>query len=258
MLPALDYSNPKPINEQISDWMRVNIIAGLWPNNYQLQAESNLAAALKVSRGTIRKAIENLISEQLLTRVHGKGTFVQQPLVLEQKPQGRIAGFSRDLTSKGIPFETIVHLQEVVNPRPSIAHILAISAENRILHMERSRIVRGKPVVFVENHLVYSFCPGIEEDNFVNNPLYTTLEGKYKLELDWARRTYRAVTADSKISKYLEINIGAPVMYLEELYHLAGNRPVEFTRAWINAEIFHITTKIKRSDEIKDPNSLYK
>lgn len=258
MLPTLDHSTPLPINEQISDWMRSNINAGLWPTNHQLRSESDLAAKLNVSRGTIRKAIETLIYEQLLVRIHGRGTFVQQGLVLEQNPQGRIAGFSRDLISKGIPFLTTVFINEVTNPEPDIAQLLSITPEDKIFHLERTQVVQEKPVVLVENHIIYDYCEGIEEDDFTKKPLYSTLEKKYKFKLDWARRTYRAMIADKKIAGSLEIKIGAPVMYLEELYHLVGDQPVEYTKAWIDAELFHITTQINRADEKNDTFNIYR
>ena len=38
-------------------------------------------------------------------------------------------------------------------------------------------------------------------------------------------------------------------MYLEELYHTENDRPVEFTKAYIDADIFFISTKITRADE---------
>ncbi|NOZ00134.1 MAG: GntR family transcriptional regulator, partial [Chloroflexi bacterium] len=65
MLLKIDPSSPVPINEQIAQWMRQNILSGKWPRNQKLQSESDLAANLKVSRGTIRKAIETLIDERL-------------------------------------------------------------------------------------------------------------------------------------------------------------------------------------------------
>jgi len=254
----LDHSSPVPVNEQISDWMRQNILTGAWSNNQKLQSESDLAERLQVSRGTIRKAIETLIDEHLLVRTHGKGTFVQQLLVLEQKPTGRIAGFSRDLISRGIPYRTKVFLNEVKNPETEIAQKLSISPEDKIFHLKRLRIVQEKPVVYVENHIVCSYCRGIEEIDFAEQPLYTTLEDEFDFNLDWAQRTYRSMVADEIIAKTLELEVGAPVAYLEELYHLVGDIPVEYTKAWIDAEVFYITTRIKREEEKRDTPVIFR
>jgi GntR family transcriptional regulator len=199
-----------------------------------------------------------LIAENQLVRIHGKGTFVQQKLILEQQPMGRIAGFSRDLVSRGIPFETKVFHQEIMKPSTEIARLLSLDQDESIFHIKRLRIIQEKPIVYVENHVAHNCCEGIEEIDFEKEALYSVLENEFEFKLDWARRTYHAKIADQVIAKRLELEIGAPIMYLEELYHLIGDQPVEFTKAWINAEVFHITTRIRREDEKKEPPEIYR
>lgn len=258
MLPNLDFEGPIPINEQISEWMRQNILTGTWPKNHQLKSETDLAQELQVSRGTIRKAIAVLLDEDLLLRIHGKGTYVKTNLVLEQQPTGRLAGFSRDLISRGIPFSTEVLQKEIISPSPAIATLLSLKQNETIFHMYRLRIVHQKPVLMIENHIIYNYCKGIEEIDFSKQQLYATLEDRYNFELDWASRTYKAKIADEHIASNLAIDIGAPIIYLEELYHLIDDIPVEYTKAWIDAEVFHITTLIKREDEKRDPPGIYR
>jgi GntR family transcriptional regulator len=82
--------------------------------------------------------------------------------------------------------------------------------------------------------------------------LYKTLEEEYRFNLDWARRTYKAAAANKEVARLLEIEPGAPIMYIEELYHLVGDVPVEYTKVWINAEVFEISTIIRREEEKRD------
>ena len=155
MLPKIDHSSHSPINEQIAQWMRQNILSNHWSQDLKLPSEDDLASNLKVSRGTIRKAIETLIDERLLIRIHGKGTFVDNHLVFEQQPAGRIAGFSRDLISRGIPFSTDVLLSEIIVPNTEVSDLLSLKPKQKIYHLKRLRIVRNNPVIFVENHIVH-------------------------------------------------------------------------------------------------------
>jgi len=255
---TIDFSGPTPINEQISQWMRQNILSGAWPENYKLKSETDFSRELNVSRGTIRKAIESLIEEGLLIRAHGKGTFVKTNILFEQIPNGMVAGFSRDLINRGIPYSTEVLMQEIIPPPEKIARLLAIKTSDLIFHMKRLRKVHQKPIMIIENHIIYKRCKGLEKTDFSTTQLYNTLETKFGFDFDWARRTYKATIADEPLAKMLEIEQGSPVMYLEELYHLTGDIPAEFTRAWINADVFHITTRIKREDEKKDPARIYR
>lgn len=252
MTAEIDFSGPVPINEQIAELMRDNIFSGEWPKDYKLKSETDLSELYNVSRGTIRKAIEILIDEGLLVRIHGRGTFVKTNILLEQSPNGRIAGFSRDLLLRGIPFSTDIQLAEVIHPPPHIAKILLLKPDEYIFHLKRLRKILHRPVLVIENHLNYQLCEGVEKINFSKEQLYTTLESKFGIQFDWARRTYKAQIADENLAKILNIRVGSPVMYLEELYHVVGDVPVEFTKAWANADIFHITTRINRRDEKRD------
>ena len=121
--PALDRTGPTPLHAQIKDWIKGQIESGAWPPRFKLKAEVDLAAELNVSRGTVRKAIADLIAEGLLTQTHGRGTFVS-PHVVEQPLADRLVTFSEDLISKGIPFETKVLEQAVVQAQGRVAAML--------------------------------------------------------------------------------------------------------------------------------------
>lgn len=99
---------------------------------------------------------------------------------------------------------------------------------------------------------------GNRKNDFTKKQLYVTLEKEFDFNFDWARRTYISKIANNKIAELLQIEVGAPIMYLEELYHLENDIPAELTRAWINAEVFHITTLIKREDEKRDLMGIYR
>src|SRR5690606_18672936 len=73
---AICRTAPEPINVQIARAVRERIATGAWPAHYKLPAEPDLARALGVNRGTVRKALAGLIEEGLLVQSRGRGTFV--------------------------------------------------------------------------------------------------------------------------------------------------------------------------------------
>lgn len=257
MGPEIDRESPTPIFEQITNWMREKILSGEWENNHKLIAETDLADELNVSRGTVRKAIEALISQRLLVRIHGKGTFVKNQLLLEQKPNWRLAGFSRDLISRGIPYSTEILTSEVIRPALDVRDLLKLKPDDLIFHMFRLRKIDDQPVLLIENHLKYNGCQGVEAVDFSKKQLYVTLEDEFGIKFDWSRRTYKAVTADEKIGKFLQLPKHSPLMYLEELYHDTENVPIEYTRAWFDAQVFHIKAIIRREEEKQEQPGIY-
>ena len=66
----------QPLYLQLRDALAERIARGEWKPGTVLPAEGNLARELGVSTGTVRKALDLLESEHLLSRRQGRGTFV--------------------------------------------------------------------------------------------------------------------------------------------------------------------------------------
>ena len=72
------YSSPsfKPLYDQIKVLLTQSLIGGEWRPGEMIPSEIDLAVRYKVSQGTVRKAIDELAAENILSRRQGKGTFV--------------------------------------------------------------------------------------------------------------------------------------------------------------------------------------
>src|ERR671933_190903 len=74
--PAEARPEARPLYLQARDLLKRRIIDGVWPPGHYLPSEMRLADELKVSLGTIRRAMEKLVPQGLLERLHGRGTRV--------------------------------------------------------------------------------------------------------------------------------------------------------------------------------------
>ncbi len=241
-------SAPIPIFQQIQDWMRAQIASGQWPQHYKLPSEYDLAAELAVNRGTVRKAIAQLISEGLLTTIHGRGTFVSS-LEIEQRLAERLVAFSEELLGKNIEFETRVLGKVVQQPSQKIASLLSLPADVLELSLTRVRLVHDQPLALLQNHVRCDICPGIEQIDFTKYRLFQSLENDFKLKLGWGRRLFEARTADEKVAAALGISPGDPVMYLEQVVYLQDDTPVEFSEVWFRGDHFRLSAVVTRTQE---------
>jgi DNA-binding GntR family transcriptional regulator len=250
--PDLIRSGPTPIFEQIKSWIRLQIQQGVWPEHFQLKSETDLADAWGVSRGTIRKAITDLIGEGLLVRIHGRGTFVASGR-LEQPLAERLVAFSEDLISKSINFETEVMECSVILAPPRIASLLNITIADRVLVLKRVRSVAGAPLILLHNYVVYDLCPAIEQIDFHRYRLFETLEDRYGLKLDWGRRYFEAQVASPELARYLGIDVYDPVMSLEQLVYLDDGTVIEFSDVWLRGDRFRLSATVRR-DGLTNPS----
>jgi len=90
--------DPAPLYMQLQKILRDAIVSRVISPEAAIPPERDLAEEYGVSRLTVRKAIEGLVSEGLITRRRGAGTFVA-PRV--EKSFSKLSSFSEDMISRG-------------------------------------------------------------------------------------------------------------------------------------------------------------
>src|SRR6266699_910370 len=75
MLASNRFAN-RPLYLQLRDALAERIASGAWKPTATIPNESDLAREFGVSAGTMRKALDLMAAERLLTRRQGRGTFV--------------------------------------------------------------------------------------------------------------------------------------------------------------------------------------
>lgn len=244
--PQLDRTGPVPIHAQIKLWMEDEIRTGVWPPRFKLRAEVDLAQDLHVSRGTVRKAIGDLIADGLLTQTHGRGTFVT-PQVVDQPLADRLVTFSEDLISKGIAYATQVFDQSLIAAKGRLAARLNAAAGERVFYLKRVRSVAGEPVIVMHNYVVYLRCPGIERFDFASKRLFQVLEEEYELRLMRGERTFQAQGASAEVAELLNLAAGKPVMHVEQLTYLDDGDVIECSELWLRGDWFRLVAAVNRT-----------
>lgn len=75
-MKTLSKSSQIPHYLQVVEWIRENIYSGDLAEDDRIPSEFQIMDMLDVSRGTVKKAVNQLVREGLLMKVQGKGTFV--------------------------------------------------------------------------------------------------------------------------------------------------------------------------------------
>src|ERR1700737_4385751 len=88
-----------PLYERVESVLAGDIADGSLPPETQLPPEEGLVERFKVSRTTVRKAIQNLIERGLVEVRRGKGTFVTQPRITQELTE--LTGFVEDMQALG-------------------------------------------------------------------------------------------------------------------------------------------------------------
>ncbi|MBV8910699.1 MAG: GntR family transcriptional regulator, partial [Gammaproteobacteria bacterium] len=94
----LDAESSLPLYQQLQRALRLAIESRVLSADDALPPERDLARELKVSRITVRKALDGLVGEGLLSRRQGSGTFVCARF---EKNFSKLTSFSEDMRARG-------------------------------------------------------------------------------------------------------------------------------------------------------------
>ncbi|MBZ7658798.1 GntR family transcriptional regulator, partial [Klebsiella oxytoca] len=76
-MKTLIKSSQIPLYQQVVEWIRESIYSGELVEDDRIPSEFQIMDMLEVSRGTVKKAVDQLVREGVLVQVQGKGTFVK-------------------------------------------------------------------------------------------------------------------------------------------------------------------------------------
>ncbi len=121
----------------------------------RIPSEKELCAQWQASRSTVRKAMDQLTDRGKIFRVAGKGSFVSFPKIDHDTSQ--ILSFTEKMKAQGLDVVTKLIRKELIEPTDETAAALKLSTQDRVLKIQRLRIVRGEPLAlqtaFMPSHL---------------------------------------------------------------------------------------------------------
>lgn len=196
----------------------------------QIPSENELCRDFGVSRTVVRQALNELVSEGLLTRRKGKGTFVARPKIIGSLMQN-LYGFHKDMVGRDLSIKNKVLEYSVIESGKKTSEKLQLDPGEKIFKLVRLRFVNSEPIVYVTSYIPYRLCPGLSNEDFSQQSLYTTLEEKYGLEIARSRRTIEAVAAFDAVATLLDIDSGAPLLLLKSVSFLKDGTPMEYFEA---------------------------
>ena len=216
-----------PLYRQAKRALLEAIEDGRCPPGRALPAEAALAAALGVSIGTLRHAVDELVADLVLVRQQGRGTFVAthssdrflfQFFHVEGRdgrrelPQVQLLSFER------------VRLDE------EAATALALRAAAPAFAIENLLLLQGRPVVHDRLLLPATPFKGLTEKRLRERPgtIYQLYQADFGITVLRAGERARAVAADRSTARALRIAPGTPVMQVRRIAQTFGDRPVEY------------------------------
>jgi len=199
-------------------------LASLQPGD-AIPVEADLEKQFGVSRITVRRAVEELVSEGLLLRRQGRGTFVQNGKLTHEL--NLITSWTEQLKRLGFTPKTTRLKLRLEKAKGEVAEALAIEVGEKVVRIERVRLANREPISLMQNYCPAKLVPGLHTQKKIGESFYNLLETKFHLVPAVAVDTVGTRAATEVEARSLKIEPGAPVLCVRRLTYLEGGTPLE-------------------------------
>ncbi len=230
-----------PLYQQIKTLILRSLQAGEWKPGDMIPSELDLAARYRVSQGTVRKAIDELATDNLLVRRQGKGTFVATHA--EQHIQYRFLRVLPDVgdpASQGPAERSIIECRRLRSPA-EVARSLGLRTGDAVIQVRRVLAFGGSPAILEDIWLPGHSFKGLTLETLSadKGPMYALFEAQFGVRMVRAVEKVKAVAADADNAGPLGVPPGHPLLSVERLAYTYNDVPMELRRGFYRTETRH-------------------
>jgi GntR family transcriptional regulator len=255
----IDRQDKLPLYEQIERNLRQLILDGVLQPGQAVPPEWDLADLYGVSRLTVRRALDELVRQDWLSRRHGVGTFVSRPVVasiplsklsftqemqaIGRRPSSRLLS-SRVITRSGALSMLDETAQgDAAHPLRSgrVAQRLGVEEDQPLVEIVRLRLADDLPILYEYAYLSAERFPGLETDPaLAQGSLYERLATRYGVVVARIDQTLKAVLLSEEAAHWLEAPAGAPSIYSESVaYAVEGDMDSKYCAVEYSWSVAH-------------------
>lgn len=210
-----------PRYKQVYELLRRHIAEGIYTPGDLLPSEHELCRDHNMARPTVRRALDQLVTDGFIVKRQGKGSIVKGA------PKG-IGILSVSGTTSAVGEDNFL-TRIIIKPEIRTwneALTFSISQEEKeagCIYFERLRLLNGTPVFFDITLLPNINLPRFTSYNLENTSLFDFLRTHYQIVVTGGMQQLFAIKADKRLQEHLNVKSGYPILQLNR--KIETNRP---------------------------------
>ncbi len=216
-----------------------------------IPTQTDIASITRTSLITVKRAVNELVSEGILETIAGKGTFVK-PKPLVDNHVG-VSSWTDSIVGIGAKPGTLKLTIEKHIPASDIATILQLKARKQTILIKRIRGIDQKPICIMSNEIPANIVPGLEKKPFDSESFYAFLKDNYNLIPSHAFEEVYAREALEEEVRQLNMKDNI-VLIIKRISYLEDQTPFEISKIIAPASDYRYRSK-QINSSIKDINS---
>jgi GntR family transcriptional regulator len=246
----VDLTSEAPLHGQIRAGLQNLIANGAYPSGSVLPGEQELARHFKVSRITVKRALNDLALAGFVRRMRGRGTIVTggpaHPVL-----RGSFNTLLESLRAMGAETQVELLAAEEASAPPQVAELLDLARGAKVERAVRLRKLKGTPFSHLVTYVPLEIAAAYSREQLATTPLLTLLERAGAKATD-AEQTLTAVAAPKEIADALQISAGAPLLHITRVMRDAGGRAVQVIEAHYRPDQFQYHIRLSRRQSGKE------
>jgi GntR family transcriptional regulator len=204
-----------------------------------IPSESECIEYFKVSRPTVRQAMSQLLSQGLITRGRGRGTFVAPQRVEHDLSQA----FEDEMrvANRSVRFELLERI--VIAPPKNVRKALDLGGAERVEKITRLRLLEGKVFGYEERYVPARFSKRLTQDALRRKAIYSLIREYAEEAPAQFALTIRSIAATAEHARVLGVGKGAPLLSSEHTYFLASQQPVLYGAVLFHGDRYQFTVR---------------
>lgn len=235
---SINKKQSMPAYLQLKERLSQAIESGELPAGAALPSERDLAETLHLSRMTVRRALEELVVDNLVERRQGSGTYVL-PRRMEQTID-HIAGFSEEARLLGFKAGSKLIEAQLVPADQQVADILGMEKGDMVFRITRLRTADGAPLALQFSHISPRLKDFPVEKLRKSGSLYKTIAQHYHISPVKAHQTVSARLPLRLECQQLEISREIPLLSIERVTYDDSGKPFEYVRSAYRGDKYQI------------------
>jgi GntR family transcriptional regulator len=232
-----------PLYRQVKSALLRLLESGQLGPGETLPNEAQIAKALQVSIGTLRKAVDELVHEHILVRRQGKGTFVAlhnndrfmfQFFHVEPRPD---VFDPRVVPEREFPVVDNIGFHSG-RATDTEAYALRLRVGDPVWRVDNALSLGGKCIMHDRIVISKALFNGITEKRFQERPstIYNLYQTDHGISVIRTQERARAAAVCAEVARVLGIREGTPVLEVHRVAITFGERPVELRISTINTQ----------------------
>lgn len=229
--------------QQLKENLLRQINQGVYASGRCLPPERELCELFSASRMTVRKAVDELVDEQVLYRIRGKGTFVLHEKIMQSLTS--LTSFSDDMRARGMAPSSRILLLDRIPAGRLVAEKLSMEVGDDVILLKRLRLADGVPMAIETSYLNPTICDSLVERISAGESMYALYE-KLGIQLRRAVQCMEIAPLQSWEADILENHDLTMAMFIQRQTFDQRDCPVEYVESQYRADRYRLCVELIR------------